>query len=180
MSTDGRSPSRASTSHQGSNITLWACSYSSADSRHRAALPGGRYVVLYDGRGTISYGFDATLVSRSPGRDVINVVPSKAGIDLRITVTDPKRTGDYIRNVRLLSADNEAAIKAGQVFNPEILAAHSEFSRVALHGLAPDEWERCAPGMSATIPTYAFFAPKGSADRNRGCSWPTLSMRMRG
>ena len=38
--------------------------------------PAGRYIVLYDGRGTLTYGSDATLVSRSPGRDVISVVPS--------------------------------------------------------------------------------------------------------
>jgi hypothetical protein len=124
--------------------------------------PGGRYVVLYDGRGTISYGFDATLVSRSPGRDVINVVPSKAGIDLRITVTDPKRTGDYIRNVRLLSADNEAAIKAGQVFNPNFLQLIQSFRALRFmdwlqtNGSAVHSWNE------RTIPTYAFFGtPKG-------------------
>jgi hypothetical protein len=38
--------------------------------------PGGQYIVLYDGQGTLSYGFDAALVRRSPGRDVINVTPS--------------------------------------------------------------------------------------------------------
>src|SRR5450631_2826835 len=50
----------------------------------------GRYVVLYDGQGTLEYTFDAKLVSSSPGRDVFNVAsPSNQGIDLRITATDP-------------------------------------------------------------------------------------------
>ena len=58
--------------------------------QHRNGFyPGGQYVVLYDGQGTLTYGSDATLVSRSPGRDVINVVPSNKGIDLRIVATDP-------------------------------------------------------------------------------------------
>ena len=52
--------------------------------------PAGQYIVLYDGQGTLSYGFDAALVRRSPGRDVINVTPSNKGIDLRIVATDPQ------------------------------------------------------------------------------------------
>jgi hypothetical protein len=90
----------------------------------------GRYVVLYDGRGTLTYGLGATLVSRSPGRDVIDVAPSKNGIDMRVTVTDPKHTGDYIRNIRPVSADNEAASKAGQIFDPKFLQLIQPFHRL--------------------------------------------------
>ena len=52
--------------------------------------PAGQYVVLYDGNGKLSYGLDAALVRRSPGRDVINVTSSNKGIDLRIVETDPQ------------------------------------------------------------------------------------------
>jgi hypothetical protein len=83
--------------------------------------PAGQYIVLYDGQGTLSYGSDATLVRRSPGRDVINVTPSDKGIDLRIVATDPNHTGNYIRNVKVVMAANEAAAKAGQLFNPVFL-----------------------------------------------------------
>ena len=62
--------------------------------------PASQYVVLYDGQGTLSYGFDAALVRRSPGRDVINVTPSNKGIDLRIVATDPHHTGQYLRNIK--------------------------------------------------------------------------------
>src|SRR5579864_4103674 len=41
--------------------------------------PAGQYVVLYDGQGTITYGFDATLVSRSSGQDIINVANPSGG-----------------------------------------------------------------------------------------------------
>src|SRR5262249_2130507 len=78
--------------------------------------PGG-YVVLYEGQGTLSYGFDANLVSPSPGRDVIDVAsPSRGGIDLRITATDPKHSGNYIRNIRVVKAEEEPLLKAGQIF----------------------------------------------------------------
>jgi hypothetical protein len=84
--------------------------------------PAGRYVVRYDGDGKLVYGFDARLVSSSPGRDVIDVArPSDAGIDLRITLTDPKHNGNYIRAIALVRIQDEAAFESGQLFNPVFL-----------------------------------------------------------
>ena len=89
----------------------------------------GQYVVLYDGQGTLSYGFDAKLVSSSPGRDVINVATptSGAGIDLRITSTDPNHTGNYIRNIRVVKAEEEQLLQAGNVFEPNFLSLMQRF-----------------------------------------------------
>ncbi len=79
----------------------------------------GEYVVLYEGEGTLSYGMDAQLVKASPGRDVIAVAhPSAGGIDLRITSTDPKHNGHYIRNIRVVKAEEEQLLRAGQIFRP--------------------------------------------------------------
>ncbi len=89
--------------------------------------PAGQYVVLYDGEGTITYGFDGQLVSSAPGRDVINVTPSSGGINLVITSTDPNGTGNYIRNIRVVRADREAALASGQIFNPDFLQAIKSF-----------------------------------------------------
>jgi hypothetical protein len=85
--------------------------------------PSGRYVVLYDGKGTLVYSFDAKKDTRasSPGRDVLNVTPSGAGILIQITATDPNQTGNYIRNIRLVRADQEALLQSGEVFNPTFL-----------------------------------------------------------
>jgi hypothetical protein len=83
--------------------------------------PAGQYIVLYEGQGTLNYGSDAALVRRSPGRDVITVSPSNKGIDLRIVATDPHHTGNYLRNIRVVTAANETAAKAGQIFNPAFL-----------------------------------------------------------
>jgi hypothetical protein len=88
----------------------------------------GRYVVLYDGQGTLEYGFDAALVSSSPGRDVINVkTPSSSGIDLRITATDPNHSGNYIRNIRVVKAEEEGLLVAGNVFEPSFLSLLQNF-----------------------------------------------------
>ncbi len=89
--------------------------------------PAGRYIVLYDGQGTLSYGLDAALMHHSPGRDVINVTPSGKGIDLRIVATDPGHTGNYLRNIKVVTAANEAVAKAGQIFNPTFLKIIQNF-----------------------------------------------------
>ena len=90
--------------------------------------PGGQYVVLYQGQGTIIYGGDAVLVSHTTGQDTINVAnATAAGIDLRITVTDPKHTGDYIRNIQVVQAAHLSALKSGQLFNPRFLSLIQNF-----------------------------------------------------
>ena len=65
-------------------------------------IPDGNYIVLYDGQGTLRYGNDAKLISKTPGREVISI---KAGPDkeiratLLITKTD---TQNPLRNIRVL------------------------------------------------------------------------------
>jgi hypothetical protein len=88
----------------------------------------GQYVVLYDGQGTLTYGFDAKLVSSAAGRDVITVAkPTSGGIDLRITATDPSHSGNYIRNIRVVKAEEESLLAAGNVFEPYFLNLMKNF-----------------------------------------------------
>src|ERR1700678_678851 len=89
----------------------------------------GQYVVLYDGQGTMNYGFDAKLVSSSPGRDVINVAnpTNGGGILLQITATDPNHTGNYVRNIRVVKAEEESLLDAGNVFEPSFLSLLKNF-----------------------------------------------------
>jgi hypothetical protein len=89
----------------------------------------GRYVVLYEGEGTLSYGLDAKLVKSAPGRDVINVTTPtwEGGIDLRIVATDPHDTGNHLRNIRVVKAEEEALLKRGQIFRPDYLGLLSRF-----------------------------------------------------
>lgn len=49
------------------------------------ALPTGDYTVLYDGEGVLQYGVSAKLVSRSKGKDIIRLVPTKKG-DISATI----------------------------------------------------------------------------------------------
>jgi len=64
----------------------------------------GQYIVLYKGEGTLAYDGDAVKsesLSR-PGRDILEVTPSDQGIRLHIMETDPKNTGNYIRDIRVI------------------------------------------------------------------------------
>ena len=94
-------------------------------------FPGGKYIVLYDGEGTIEYNFAATKIESESrlGRDAIKVDASKnGGILLTITKTDPKKTGNYIRNIRVIEAKQESLFNQGEIFNPLFLAKTKPFS----------------------------------------------------
>jgi hypothetical protein len=91
--------------------------------------PSGKYVVLSEGEGKLEYGLDAKLDTSAskPGRDVINVTPSSQGISLSLTETDPKGTGNYLRNIRLVPEAEEKNYQT-QVFNPNFVNKLDNFS----------------------------------------------------
>lgn len=70
------------------------------------------YVVIYDGSGTIEYELGArkNAAASVPGRDVIEVDPSRGGLLLRISVTDPSHSGNYIRNIRVVASADESTL----------------------------------------------------------------------
>lgn len=85
-------------------------------SRVPGQFPAGRYVVEYEGAGTIEYGGSARRVDARPGRDVLEVDPARGGgIGLLIASTDP---GNYIRNIRVF---REETLPPGQLFNSQFL-----------------------------------------------------------
>lgn len=88
--------------------------------------PGGRWTVLYEGRGTLTYGNDAVRIAAesTPGRDVLQVTPGNGGIWLRITATDPEGSGDYIRNIRILAPGME---DSDEIFHPLFLERTSAY-----------------------------------------------------
>ena len=121
--------------------------------------PGGQYVVLYQGQGTITYSFDAvknTALS-TPGRDVINVTPSGGGIFLQITRTDPNRTGNYIRNIQVVQASEESALNSGQVFNARFLNLMKNFRVLRFMGWLHTNGSQLASWSSRPLTTKAFW-----------------------
>ena len=54
---------------------------------------------------------------------------------MQISSTDPNHTGNYIRNIRVVKAEEEAALNSGQVFDPAFLALIQNF-----HALRFMDW----------------------------------------
>ena len=71
--------------------------------------PGGLYVVRYDGEGVITYSSPAKKIESAsvPGRDVVEIVKRTNEDEypkvfvLSILDTDPNKTGEYLRNIRV-------------------------------------------------------------------------------
>ena len=85
-----------------------------------AADPGARYVVLYEGEGAISGMLGTSVVNRNAGRMLVKA-DREGFVHLKITETDPRGNGNYIRNVRVVREEYFPAYQSGQLFNPEYL-----------------------------------------------------------
>jgi len=79
--------------------------------------PSGRYTVLYDGQGKLDAWNAAAVVSREPGRMVIQVDSSKGGFHLKLLQTNP---GNYVRNIRVIVPGFEDSYRANP-FHPVFL-----------------------------------------------------------
>jgi hypothetical protein len=85
-------------------------------------FPAGRYLLLYDGEGTLEYLGGMRLIEEEsrPGRHVVMLDRANGGFHLRIRASDPNGTGDYIRNMRLIPEAFET-VDPLPLFNPEFL-----------------------------------------------------------
>ena len=85
----------------------------------------GRWVVRYEGVGTIQYTGSASRIDAesTPGRDVVRVnASSSGGLFLYVTATDP---ANHLRNIRVIPEPVDLAEQAGTpapTFTPEFLA----------------------------------------------------------
>lgn len=82
----------------------------------------GRYRVTYDGAGTIALDGRVGNVVRRKGEIWFDYTPGEGSVVLTITATDPARDGRYIRNIRIVKAENVDLLEAGALFNPRWLA----------------------------------------------------------
>jgi hypothetical protein len=82
-------------------------------------FPTGRYVVLYEGEGTMKITGDIRMVGQYPGHIEFDLLSPRRNLKLQITRTDPRRNGRYIRNIRIVPKKYE---KDRRVFNPDYLA----------------------------------------------------------
>ncbi len=73
-------------------------------------IPHGTYTVLYDGEGSLSYGGSATLVERTPGRDIIEIHPEASSSNQMWLRVNWVTAGNHIRNIRVVMPGGYCAI----------------------------------------------------------------------
>jgi len=88
--------------------------------------PAGTYTVLYEGEGVIEFAFDATVIHSEPGKMLLDVKPSDAGVFMSIKETNPS---NYIRNVRVIMPGFEDNYDT-QIFHPTFLESLSNFDNL--------------------------------------------------
>ncbi len=84
-------------------------------------FPTGRYVVLYDGEGVMKITGDLRMGYQRPGHIEFDLLSPKRNLKLQITRTDPRRNGQYIRNIRIVPKAMEQTYQR-QVFNKDYIA----------------------------------------------------------
>jgi hypothetical protein len=87
---------------------------------------GERFAVTWQGRGEIEV-FGAEQPQRDPARARIDFTLPRGILVLRLVAIDPQSSGDYIRDIRVFRAAHEDALRAGEVYNPELLAYLAPF-----------------------------------------------------
>jgi len=84
-------------------------------------FPTGRYVVLYEGEGIMKISGDLRMGYQRPGHIEFDLLSPKRNLKLQITRTDPRRNGNYIRNIRIVPKAMEQTYQR-QVFNKDYIA----------------------------------------------------------
>ena len=96
-------------------------------------VPAERYLMLYEGQGSLRYRLGASRLDAesSPGRDVLEIDVARGPVQIQIIETDPAGTGDYIRNLRLVREADEHLL-ATERFNPRFLERTAPYEALRL------------------------------------------------
>jgi len=88
--------------------------------------PVGRYVCLYDGQGELDFQHNARVITRAPGRLVVELDGAKGGVFVRLKQTNPENP---VRNIRLVMPGHEQTFEQ-QPFNPTFLDRWRGFNTI--------------------------------------------------
>lgn len=79
----------------------------------------GRYVLTWQGNGTLTLDGRAKVAKATPGRIVFDYAPGEGAVIISLSAIDP---ADPIRNIVVVREDRATALASGQIFNPDWLA----------------------------------------------------------
>ncbi|TNF22693.1 MAG: calcium-binding protein [Rhodobacteraceae bacterium] len=118
----------------------------------------GRYRVTWEGAGDLDIVGRARVQQRDDHALWFLFEPGEGTVAVQINTTDPARSGDYIRNIRIMHEDHVPFHEAGMVFNPDFLASVQD-----LRVLRYMDWmftngsSKIAWGDRARIGDYSYF-----------------------
>ena len=118
--------------------------------------PSGQYVCLYEGEGEIKFTHNSTLVSREPGRIVVNIDTQKGGTFLALMSTNPT---NHVRNIRVIMPGFEQSYKR----DPYYSAGKSSVPSVSWNGWKPTALKRRNGAIGQ--PLHIAMTP------NAACPW---------
>jgi hypothetical protein len=124
--------------------------------------PAGRYVVTYEGEGTLEYGGSAVVTESRPGHQLIDVDLARGGgIEINIVGVNP---ANYLRNivVRMPSSAPDS-----ELFNPTFVDRIRPYRVLRFKDwMATDgEWSPCCPS------TQHFWSGRPKVDDARWSQW---------
>jgi hypothetical protein len=118
--------------------------------------PTGEYVVLYDGAGRLEFTGTRRVVSRAPGRIVVEPNPS-GGFTIQIRETDP---ANHLRNVRVLMPGSERSYRENP-WNPGFLERWRSVNTIRFMDWMHTNDSQAAEWTGRPTPDSATFAAKG-------------------
>lgn len=86
----------------------------------------GEYVCLYDGDGELDFKNNARVISRTPGRIVVEIDGAKGGVFVQLRRTNPT---NHVRNIRVLMPGFEKSYRE-QIFHPAFLKRWSGMNTI--------------------------------------------------
>lgn len=96
---------------------FWAWDPESDAAEYRANTT---YVLRYEGEGTLEVGGDAKVLSQEDGKIVFENTEGNF-FAIKITETDPRKSGDYIRDISIVREEYVDLYDSGAIFNPDWL-----------------------------------------------------------
>ena len=119
-------------------------------------LPGGTYVLDWQGEGTIELGNvpAEAVIERGDHRMVLRLAPGQA-MQIALTATDPDGTVDYLRDIRLFNAQDAELLANGLQFTPEFLDRIDGFrvlrfmDWMGINNSTASTWEEATHGGAA-------------------------------
>ena len=116
---------------------------------------GRPFAVTWAGAGEIEV-FGAEDAARDPTRARIEFSLPQGILVLRLTAIDPQQTGDYLRDIRVFRVDQEDALLAGDVYNPDLLRYLAPFRSLRfMDWMQTNAPGRCSGGSQDGEACYA-------------------------